>query len=145
MNENIETAHVAALQSSQIESLAQQFIDALHQLEQSENRQDSQDSDISMLFSEDAVLANAATELSGKKIEGRDAIHRFWVEYKSTLGKVRSEFHHVTTSQNSAGLFWTTASDDGSTHYHGATLLQFDETGMIAFFRGYYDTRELAN
>ena len=140
MNEDIETAQNAEFQSGQIETWAQQFIHSLHELEQSEN---SADSDISMFFAEDAVLANAATELAGKKIEGRESIHRFWVEYKRTLGKAHTDFHHVTISQNSAGLFWTTHSDDGSTRYHGATLLQFDETGMISFFRGYYDTREI--
>ncbi len=124
-----------------IESLTHQFIDALHQLEQSENS----DSDISLLFAEDAVLSNSATELAKKKIEGREAIRRFWIQYKSTLRGARSQFHHITTGQNSAGLFWTTQSDDGNTHYHGATLLQFDESGMISFFRGYYDTRELVD
>ena len=140
MNENIETAQAAEFQSGRIENLAQQFIHCLHDLEQSEN---SENSKIAMLFAEDAVLVNAATELSKKKIEGREAIKSFWVQYKSTLGKAHSQFHHVTTNQNSAGLFWTTARDDRYTRYHGATILQFDENGMITFFRGYYDTREI--
>ena len=137
MNETVEETQKA----NQIGDLAKQFIEALHDLE---NGDESEADKISMLFADEAVLANAALELTGKKAEGRDAIHRFWVEYKNTLGQARSDFHHITTDQNSAGLFWTTSAE-GSTHYHGATLLQFDESGLITFFRGYYDTRELAN
>ena len=138
MSENMDTTQKEQ-EKNQIENLANQFIEALHDLENSE---ESEADKISMLFAENAVLANAALELSGKKVEGREAIHRFWIEYKSTLGQAHSKFYHVTTGQNAAGLFWTTEAEAG-THYHGATLLQFDETGMISFFRGYYDTREL--
>lgn len=132
---------VSKQHKNQIENLANQFIEALHDLE---NGDDGEADKISMLFAENATLVNAALELSGRKAEGRDAIHRFWIEYKSALGQARSQFHHITTDQNSAGLFWTTDAQ-GSTHYHGATLLQFDESGKISFFRGYYDTRELAD
>ncbi|HEX8234371.1 MAG TPA: nuclear transport factor 2 family protein [Abditibacteriaceae bacterium] len=128
---------------NQILNIAQDFINALHSLE------DAGDIDaepLAMLFSGDATLTNAALEHGGKEITGRDNILQFWVQYKQELGSARSKFHHVTTSQNAAGLFWTSegAGPDGQPiRYHGATLLEFNEMGLIRFFRGYYDTREL--
>ena len=136
----------------QIETLAQEFMDALHSLEQGD---ETEAEPLAILFSEDATLTNAALELAGKEVKGRDAVLQFWNEYKSTLGQAFSTFHHVTTSgQNdqpgrsdkAAGLFWTTEGqgpDGQPVRYHGATLLEFDEMGLIKFFRGYYDTREL--
>src|SRR6476661_2177903 len=88
----------------QINELAQQFIDALHALEGGSEEQAHQ---IAMLFSDDATLTNAALELRGETVEGRDALMRFWREYRSMLGEVKSQFHHVTTSERAAGLFWT--------------------------------------
>ena len=79
-------------------------------------------------------------------MSGKDGISKFWTEYKETLGDVYSEFHHVTASDDAAGLFWTTQGTNPAgdqVHYHGSTLLQFDDQGKIEFFRGYYDTREL--
>ncbi len=130
-------------QEKQIQTLAENFIEALHSLEDGSDEEADQ---LAMLYSEDAILTNAALELGNKKIEGRDAIMRFWVEYKAELGQSRSKFHHITTSDHAAGLFWTTEgqSPKGETvHYHGVSLLEFDEMGLIKFFRGYYDTREL--
>jgi ketosteroid isomerase-like protein len=127
----------------QSQTLAQQFIDALHALEQgSENDLNG----LVALFSEGAHLTNAVLELAGHERTGRQGAHRFWAEYKSTLGQAFSTFHHVTTGNSAAGLFWTTeghAPDGQPVKYHGATLLEFDESGKIKFFRGYYDTREL--
>lgn len=128
---------------NQIQNIAQDFINALHSLE------DAGDIDaepLAMLFNGDATLTNAALEHGGKEVQGRDNILQFWVQYKQELGNARSKFHHVTTSQNAAGLFWTTEGtgpDGQPLRYHGATLLEFDEMGLIKFFRGYYDTREL--
>ena len=127
----------------QPQTLAQQFIDALHALEQGSG--DGIDSLIA-LFSDDAQLTNAVLELAGHERTGREGAHRFWAEYKSTLGKAFSTFHHITTGANTTGLFWTTQGhgpDGQPVNYHGATLLEFDASGTIKFFRGYYDTREL--
>lgn len=128
---------------NQILNLANQFIDALNSLEES-NETDAEP--IAMLFSPEAVLRNAALANTGTEIRGRDEVLQFWVQYKQELGQCRSHFHHVTTNSRSAGLFWTTDGTSPSgqhVHYHGATLLEFDDNGLIKFFRGYYDTREL--
>jgi ketosteroid isomerase-like protein len=131
------------MEHTQIEAKAREFIDALHTLEQGSDGDADQ---IVMLYTEDATLSNSALDNKGREMKGRDEILQFWVEYKATLGQVESKFHHVTLSDNAAGLFWTTEGQNpagDAVHYHGATLLQFNSEGLIEFFRGYYDTREL--
>lgn len=131
------------MEAAQIEAKAKEFIDALHTLEEGS---DQDAGALAEMYTEDATLTNAALDLKGTQMKGRDAILRFWVEYKAQLGQARSHFHHITTSDTAAGLFWTT---DGQSpagekiSYHGVSLLQFSDSGQIEFFRGYYDTREL--
>lgn len=131
------------MEQTQIEAKAREFIDALHAIETGSADDTDQ---IVMLYSDDATLSNSALDNKGREMKGRDEILQFWVEYKETLGQVESKFHHITTSDNAAGLFWTTTGTNPAgdeVHYHGATLLQFNGEGMIEFFRGYYDTHEL--
>lgn len=132
--------------SAQISQLAQQFIDALHALE---NNSADKSQNLVQLFAVEAHLTNAALELRGDEMNGQDEILQFWQEYQSTLGQVQSKFHHITIGENGervAGLFWTTEGvnpNGQDVHYHGCTLLEWNEQGLIQFFRGYYDTREL--
>ena len=131
------------MEATQIEAKAKEFIDALHILEEGS---DQDANGLAEMFAQQATLTNAALDLKGTEMKGRDAILRFWVEYKAQLGQARSHFHHITTSDKAAGLFWTTdgqSSVGEKISYHGVSLLQFDEMGQIEFFRGYYDTREL--
>lgn len=135
----------AAATKPDSKTLAQQFIDALHALEQgSETDVDA----LVALYADDAHLTNAALQLVGDERRGRDAIHKFWTEYKRTLGKAYSHFHQVTTNNESAGLFWTTkgTNKDGeqdAAAYDGVSLLVFNEAGKIRYFQGYYDTHQL--
>lgn len=131
------------MEHPQIEAKASEFIDALHALEQG-SAADAQQ--LALLYAPDATLRNSALDNKETEMKGADQILRFWVEYKETLGQVFSKFHHVTASENAAGLFWTTTGVNPAgdqINYHGATLLQFNSEGQIEFFRGYYDTREL--
>lgn len=131
------------MEQTQIQNKAQEFIDALHALEQ--GSVDDANA-LAALYAGDATLRNAALDNKETEMKGADQILRFWVEYKETLGEVLSKFHHVTASETAAGLFWTTTGKNPAgdeVNYHGATLLQFNSEGMIEFFRGYYDTREL--
>lgn len=130
--------------NTQIADKAQEFIDALHTLEQGTS--DDANS-VAALFATDAALHNSALDNKNSELKGSDEILQFWVEYKETLGQIESKFHHVTTSDNAAGLFWTTTGQNpegNEVNYHGSTLLQYNTEGLIEFFRGYYDTRELA-
>jgi ketosteroid isomerase-like protein len=131
------------MEHSQIEAKAKEFIDALHALEKGSADDAGQ---LVGLYASDATLANSALDNKGKEAQGQDEILRFWTQYKTTLGDVYSNFHHITAADDSAGLFWTTEGTNPAgdkVHYHGSTLLVYNTEGMIQFFRGYYDTREL--
>jgi hypothetical protein len=97
------------------------------------------------LFSKDTRLVNAALTLMGDERIGHDGIRQFWSEYRSTFGTARLDFHQVTINEQAAGLFWTTKGTTNDGHpiaYDGASLLVFDQNGLIRMFRGYYDTRQ---
>ncbi len=132
---------------SDIQGQAQQFIDALHELEQCDPAaSETQIDNLVTLFSPQTRLTNAALQLAGKEESGIDGARRFWSEYKSALGQCFSSFHHVTNDANAAGLFWTTEGtgmNGQAVKYDGVSLLEYGEDGLIRFFRGYYDTRDL--
>ncbi len=128
----------------QVHTLAQQFIDALHKLEQGDA--DAADQ-ITQLFSDDAQLTNAALQLASEEHTGREGIRKFWSEYRRTFGEIYSDFHHTTTNNEAAGLFWTakgTGNKGQPLQYDGATLLVYGDDGKISRFQGYYDTRQLS-
>lgn len=131
------------MEQQQSYDLAQQFIDALHTLEQ--GGPDDVDA-LVVMFSDEARLVNAALKLAGEERHGQDGARQFWTEYRRTFGEARSEFFQVTANEQSAGLFWTTkgtGNDGQPMEYDGVSLLVFDDAGKITLFRGYYDTREL--
>lgn len=125
-----------------VHQVAEQFIDALHTLEAGS----ADDTDaIVALFADDAHLTNAA--MDGKELTGKDGVEKFWTEYRRTFGDVRSEFSHIMTDDNGAGLFWRTegtGNDGQPIGYDGVSLLELNDEGKISFFRGYYDTRKLS-
>jgi ketosteroid isomerase-like protein len=132
------------MDQQQAHTLAQQFIDALHKLEQG-SEQDVDD--IVALYSDDARVLNAALKLAGEERTGKDGARQFWTEYRRTFGEAFSEFFQVTANDESAGLFWTTkgtGNDGQPMEYDGVSLLVFNQEGKISLFRGYYDTREIS-
>jgi ketosteroid isomerase-like protein len=132
------------MERQQVQQLAQQFIDALHSLEEG-NAQDADQ--LVGLFSDDARITNAALKLAGQERTGQDGARQFWSEYRRTFGEAYSEFYQVTVNDEAAGLFWTTkgtGNDGQPMEYDGVSLLVFDDNGKIKLFRGYYDTRELS-
>lgn len=130
------------MQDKNLHTIGQQFIDALHKLEQgSENDTD----DIVELFDEQAMLINSALKLSDKPMQGRDDIKTFWQDYRRHFQQAESEFYRVTSGDGSIGLFWTTKGvrrDGQPINYDGASLLVINDD-RITEFRGYYDTRSL--
>jgi ketosteroid isomerase-like protein len=132
------------MDQQQVQQLAQQFIDALHTLEQGSDQDVDQ---LVALYSDDARLVNAALKLAGQERSGQDGAREFWSEYRRTFGEAFSEFYQVTVNEQAAGLFWTTkgtGNDGQPMEYDGVSLLVFNDQGKIALFRGYYDTRELS-
>ncbi len=120
---------------------AQRFIDALHALEQDAGDGAGAVDGLVALYADGAQLTNAAMALENESATGAEAIRTFWSDYKKTLGMIFSDFHAVTTGEDTAGLFWTTKSKDSDFAYDGATMLHFDADGKIDHFHGYYDTQ----
>jgi ketosteroid isomerase-like protein len=132
------------MKTAEGKELAHRFIDALHKIEAGGT---GDIDDMTNLFAKDARLTNAA--LHGKELTGPDGARKFWDEYRAAFGDVRSEFSHVIVDEHAAGLFWHTEGrrrDGQPIGYDGVSLLEWSEQeqGKISFFRGYYDTRELA-
>jgi ketosteroid isomerase-like protein len=128
----------------QIKAQAQAFIAALHALEDGD---EAQADGVVALFAPDAVLTNAALQRQGDERDGQGDVLAFWHNYRRAFGRARSEFHHITTDDSAAGLFWTTRGtyrDGAPLQYDGVSLLEFDAQGKIARFQGYFDTRQLS-
>lgn len=136
------------MDAQQTYQLGQQFIDALHTLEQGAVEDAEQNvGALVELYSDDARLLNAALKLAGDERHGKDGAKNFWIDYRRTFGEAYSDFFQVTSNEESAGLFWTTkgtGKDDQPMEYDGVSLLVFNDEGKISLFRGYYDTRELS-
>lgn len=131
------------MDAKQANTLAQQFIDALHALEQGDEEAVT---GLVALYNDDARLTNAALKLAGKERHGQDGAREFWTEYRRTFKDIYSDFAQVMTNEEAAGLFWTAKGqgmDGEPIEYDGVTLLMFDQDGKIKQFRGYYDTRSL--
>lgn len=119
-------------------SLAHQFIEALHQLEQ-----DHDLDTIVALHAEDAELDNPtdATPFTGK-----DSVRKFWEDYRSVFDRIQSRFHHVLEEDGAAMLEWTS---DGTTpegrefSYDGVSVLEYAD-GKVHRFRTYFDPRALS-
>jgi ketosteroid isomerase-like protein len=130
-----------------IRAKAEEFIEALHALENAETGSDELLDGLAELYAQDARLTNSALRLTNEEMAGQDAIRTFWDEYKKTVGKANSVFHQVTVSGEAVGLFWvtegiTTPDQPEPRSYDGSTLLVFDEAGKIRHFQGYYDTHQ---
>lgn len=107
--------------------------------------------DLVALFADDADIVNPALYHAGRSRVGPDELRRFWLTYRDTLGEAHSEFERVTTSEDAAGLFWTTRASghegvsSNAIAYDGATALVFDEEGRIRHFRAYFNFDDLAH
>ncbi len=115
----------------------QQFIDALAQIESS----GEQEAMVS-LFADTCKVGNV---LAPDRFEGREGASRFWQDYRSSFGEIRSEFHNLIDTAEGAALEWTAQGSNksgGPVHYQGVTVLRF-ENGQITRFMSYFDPRGL--
>jgi|ADGO01.1.fsa_nt_gi hypothetical protein len=122
---------------------AQRFIVALDTLER---RGQSGVGQMVNLFSPMARLVNPMLRHVGRELTGEVGAWEFWSEYRATFREVHSHFHEVTTADRAAGLFWTTRGVDLNgtpIEYDGASLLVYEDDGLIIYFRGYFDSRDL--
>jgi ketosteroid isomerase-like protein len=115
----------------------QEFIDALSKLE---TEQDS--AGMLSLFSDDSVLGNV---LAPEAFKGRDGAEKFWHDYRSSFGEIKSNFHNRIEASDGAALEWIaqgTSSSGDPVRYEGITVLEFSDTN-IKRFHSYFDPRSL--
>ncbi len=119
------------------DSLAQQFINALSQLEQSRNADP-----IAALFAENADTGNI---IAPEKFHGPDGAREFWTKYRDTFENVQSKFRNEFTQGNLTALEWITegtTSNGAEFSYEGVSIIEADG-GKISRFRAYFDSGSL--
>ncbi|MEX2673481.1 MAG: nuclear transport factor 2 family protein [Phycisphaeraceae bacterium] len=118
--------------------ITQQFIDALHRLE------DDRDHDtIASLFDDNAELMNVARETQP---HGRDGAEAFWDDYRSVFDRIHSEFTSIKEGDNFAVLEWHaggTLANGAPIEYDGVSVLEF-ASDHISRFATYFDSRAFA-
>ncbi len=120
------------------ETRTQAFIEALRRLEGEGGRDD-----LVALFAPGASLENP---IVARPEEGEEGADRFWRVYGDSFESIRSEFHHVLSSDEAALLEWTSTGrlvGGRDISYSGVSLLEFDDDGRIRHFRAYFDPTEL--
>ena len=116
--------------------IAEQFIDALHNLESSGDVEQ-----IASLFTENAEVGNVVTNHNSHKLSAGE----FWKNYRDTFGEVKSEFRNKIISEDAAALEWTTSgtnAEGGEINYEGVSVLETDGEKITRFF-AYFDPNKL--
>ena len=117
--------------------VAEQFIEALHKLEE-----DRELDPIVATYSEDCEVGNIIVP---EKFKGPDGARRFWSEYRDTFGEIHSSFRNVIAADGSAALEWTTkatSADGDPLEYDGVSILEIED-GKVTRFRAYFNPRSL--
>lgn len=128
----------------QVKSIADRFITELHRIEDGDAAGIDRIVD---MFADNAELTNPLIERDGGSRSGRDQIAGFWRDYQTAFKDIHSEFFDVTASDHSVGLFWRSAGTNTTgqpLEYEGVSLLVLDESGKIARFKGFFDSRQIA-
>ena len=114
---------------------AQQFIDALAQLET-----DDDVDTIAGLFAADADISNPMVAHHGE-----DGAATFWRSYRATFDTIHSEFRTIVEGDGVACLEWVSSGTiKGDTvRYGGVSMIEFGPGGLTAF-RTYFDPAPFA-
>jgi len=116
-------------------SYAQQFADALQELERSRELEV-----FLAVFAEDVRLLRP--EVSGEE-NGRDGARRFWQTYLDQFDEIASTFSRVEQSERLGELEWTGEGrlrTGRQVSYQGVSLLELEDAGLVRRFATYYDT-----
>lgn len=119
------------------EKLTEKFIEALNELESSE-----QTENIAALFAENSEIGNSTLTDS---FSGTDGARDFWTNYRKTLGAVKSEFKNKIVSANASALEWTTKgtnSEGKEINYDGVSIIEHDGEKITRFY-AYFNPNEL--
>ena len=98
------------------------------------------------MFADNAELTNPMINRDGSGRTGHDQIADFWREYSTAFKNIHSEFFDITASDHSAGLFWRSTGTNANgqpLEYEGVSLLDLDDNGKIARFKGFFDSRQV--
>jgi hypothetical protein len=112
--------------------LAQRFVVALDALER---HGEVALQEMVQLFSPMARLTSGRTP---SELTGERGARRYWNKYRSTFATAHTDVYEVTTNDRCAALFWTTHTTTRDGHpadYDGATLLAFEDDGLIIELR----------
>lgn len=120
------------------EQLAEQFMHALHALEQSD--------DIDTLVSQYADDAEIWNVNLPQPMKGAEGVRKSWEDYRSLFSNIYSEFSHVVVQGDEAALEWTGrgkfSASGQSFEYPGVSMLTFRD-GKVISQRGYFDQSAL--
>ena len=112
--------------------LAQRFVVALDALER---HGEPALYEMVQLFS---PMARLTSGRSSSELTGARGARRYWNKYRVTFASAHTEVYEVTTNDRCAALFWTTHTTDRdgqAADYDGATLLAFEDDGLIIELR----------
>ena len=115
-------------------ALAQQFMDALRQAEQTKDV-----TPLVMLFADDAELESPVRSAAA---HGTDGARKFWEEYLRAFDDVRSEFTHVNGGGPFATMEWSssgTLPNGQPIRYAGVSIIE-QRDGRVTRFSTYYDS-----
>lgn len=121
------------------ENIAEKFIEALGELESSENADN-----IASLFADDSEIGNSTLTESFK---GSDGAKEFWTNYRKTFGEVKSEFKNKIISDNVSALEWTTtgtSADGNEINYSGVSVIEAESDKITRFF-AYFNPSDLGH
>lgn len=116
---------------------AQQFMEALHRLEEQNDVQGMVE-----LFDDAAELSNPTAP---SPHHGRDGARHFWQAYRGAFQEIHSDFRNVADADGVALLEWSShgrAIDGSPVEYDGVSVVEFDD-GKVRRFRAYFDPNAL--
>jgi hypothetical protein len=116
--------------------VADNFVAALWELEENEDV-----GPLVEIHTEDCEVGNVSVPGT---FSGHEGLREFWTSYRSTFGKMKSEFRNVIATEEGAALEWTTTgtSNGDSVSYDGVSVLEI-EGDKVRRFMAYFDTRYL--
>ena len=116
---------------------AQQFIDALHRLEEHHDLDG-----MVALYADESATSNP-TDASPHR--GPSGARRFWDAYRRSFTEIHSEFRNVVATDDVAILEWTSrgnAVEGAPVEYDGVSVVEYQD-GKVKRFRAYFDPSAL--
>lgn len=116
---------------------SQRFIDALHQLEASNDP-----GPLVALHHPDCTVGN---NVAPHEFAGQQGAREFWQIYRATFDQVESTFRNVIAAEDRIALEWTTigtAPDGSPVQYDGVSILEWN-ADQISRFRAYFNASAL--